>query len=54
MSSNTLTDYIPWEARPGWEDVKPIPQNDGPNPIVAINYTEECKISLPCTLTSST
>lgn len=27
-----------------WNDVEPIEQDDGPNPVVTIAYTNECKI----------
>lgn len=26
-----------------WSDVIPIPQDDGPDPVVKIAYTNECK-----------
>lgn len=33
--------YIPFSQRPEWSDVKPVPQNDGHNPVVPIAYTDE-------------
>ncbi|KAF4670034.1 hypothetical protein FOL47_002265 [Perkinsus chesapeaki] len=33
--------YIPMDARPEWRDTKPVPQDDGPMPLVEIQYTEE-------------
>jgi len=33
--------YIPFEKREEWKDVKPILQDDGPNPVCPIAYTPE-------------
>jgi hypothetical protein len=27
-----------------WKDVKPVPQNDGADPVCPIAYSRECKI----------
>ncbi|POO03443.1 Protein prenyltransferase, alpha subunit [Trema orientale] len=32
--------WIPLSQRPEWSDVTPVPQNDGPNPVVPIAYKD--------------
>jgi protein farnesyltransferase/geranylgeranyltransferase type-1 subunit alpha len=34
-------DWVPLRARPAWADVVPIPQDDGPRPVVPIAYTDQ-------------
>ena len=38
------TSFIPFNERPEWADIKPIPQDDGPNPVVPIAYAPECMV----------
>lgn len=37
-------DWIPYSERSEWSDVRPLPQDDGPNPVVAIAYSPRCEI----------
>ncbi|KAB7506782.1 Protein farnesyltransferase/geranylgeranyltransferase type-1 subunit alpha [Armadillidium nasatum] len=39
-SSSAEEEYIFYRDRPDWKDLTPIPQDDGPHPVVKIAYTD--------------
>lgn len=34
--------WVPLSKREEWADIAPMPQDDGPAPVVAIDYPERC------------
>lgn len=42
-SDENETEFILYKNRPEWQDVIPVKQDDGDEPVVAIDYTETCK-----------
>lgn len=42
-SDENESDFQLYRHRPAWKDVAPIPQDDGDDPVVAIDYTDACE-----------
>ncbi len=42
-SDSDEEDWTFYKDRDEWKDVTPIKQDDGPNPVVAIAYSNKCK-----------
>lgn len=46
MSSSddeALGTHVFYKDRPDWRDVRPIQSDEGPDPVVSIDYSEQCK-----------
>ena len=45
-ASDESDEYVFYCNRPEWADVEPLPQDDGPYPVVRIAYTDKCEFCM--------
>ena len=54
IMSEELDDFVFYKDNPDWKDVQPIPQDDGPTPVVRIAYTKRCSLRVATTIVTDT